>query len=121
MLGVNSTIYIHVLLFSEDQEQVKMVRYRLARNFGILTELLQAFWAALDVALSRLQTFHNACIQLIERSFCMDRWLLKFILEHGSSITERPLPSAISDEGQSAAAITSASADNWWNWFLQTL
>ncbi|KAE8151581.1 hypothetical protein BDV25DRAFT_152471 [Aspergillus avenaceus] len=114
MLVITSTVYIHTLLFG-DEEQKPLVRHRLVRNFKILTEL-QTFWAALDMALLRLQIFHNACMQSIDRSFCMDRWLLRFI-QHGSSITERPLP----DVEQSNDRSDRQSATDWWNWFLETL
>ncbi|KAF7592257.1 hypothetical protein BBP40_000459 [Aspergillus hancockii] len=120
MLVVTSTIYIHVLLFSEEEEKIRMVRHRLVRNFEICS-VLQTFWAPLDVALSRLQTFHSTCKQSIDRSFCMDGWLLKFIIEHGSSITERPLHSPVSNESKSAAATRSDSADIWRNEFLRAL
>lgn len=91
MLVVTSTIYIHILLFSDQEEQVSLARQRLALNFEVLTDL-QSFWATLDVALSRLQVFHNACNRSIDESFRMDQWMLTFILEHGSSVTERTFP-----------------------------
>ncbi|KAL4888882.1 hypothetical protein BDV59DRAFT_210654 [Aspergillus ambiguus] len=91
MLVVTSTVYIHILLFSDCSKQVSLARQRLARNFEILTEL-QSFWLTLDVALSRLQIFHNACNRSIDETFRMDQWMLTFILEHGSSVAERFLP-----------------------------
>ncbi|KAL2795232.1 hypothetical protein BJX66DRAFT_337233 [Aspergillus keveii] len=109
MLVVTSTVYIHMLLFSEDDEaKTRLARRRLAQNFEILTEL-QTFWVTLDVALSRLQVFHNACRRSIDESFRMDRWMLAFILEHGSSVAERPIGS---DEGDSPGTLR--------NWFLRT-
>ncbi|KAL2812295.1 hypothetical protein BJX63DRAFT_421862 [Aspergillus granulosus] len=105
MLVVTSTIYIHMLLFSEEEERIKLARQRLAQNFEILTEL-QTFWVTLDVALSRLQVFHNACTRSIDESFRMDQWMLKFILEHGTSVVERPM------DGDSPGALR--------NWFLRT-
>jgi hypothetical protein len=109
MLVVTSTVYIHMLLFSEnDEAKPQLARRRLAQNFEILTEL-QAFWVTLDVALSRLQVFHNACRRSIDESFRMDRWMLAFILEHGSSVVERPIGG---DEGDSPGTLR--------NWFLRT-
>ncbi|KAL2831509.1 hypothetical protein BDW59DRAFT_169757 [Aspergillus cavernicola] len=105
MLVVTSTIYIHMLLFSDQQAKIQLARQRLGQNFEILTEL-QLYWVTLDVALSRLQVFHNACTRSIDESFRMDQWMLKFILEHGSSVMERP--------------IVEGSADTLRNWFLQT-
>ncbi|KAL4914637.1 hypothetical protein BDW62DRAFT_213287 [Aspergillus aurantiobrunneus] len=105
MLVVTSTVYIHMLLFSGEEARVKLARQRLSQNFEILTEL-QRYWVPLDVALSRLQVFHNACTRSIDESFRMDQWMLTFILEHGSSVMERPL------DGDSPDMLR--------NWFLQT-
>ncbi|KAL4863286.1 hypothetical protein BDV12DRAFT_189794 [Aspergillus spectabilis] len=106
MLVVTSTIYTHMLLFSDEEAKVKLARQRLGQNFEILTEL-QMFWVTLDVALSRLQVFHNACTRSIDESFRMDQWMLTFILEHGSSVMERPI---VQGDGP----------DTLRNWFLQT-
>lgn len=88
MLVVTSTIYIHTLLFGTVEEQIIIARKRLEQNFKILTQL-QSYWVKLDDSLSRLKAFHNACISSVESSFCMDRWMLSFILEHGTRLYER--------------------------------
>ncbi|KAH8694960.1 hypothetical protein BGW36DRAFT_408647 [Talaromyces proteolyticus] len=106
MLVITSTIYMHRLLFSENEATVSLVRQRLSQNFEILTDL-QKFWAPLDVALSRLQVFHNACRKSIDESFRMDQWMLKFILEHGSSVVERALSQT-------------SEPDTLYSWFSQT-
>ncbi|KAL4804608.1 hypothetical protein BDV18DRAFT_161702 [Aspergillus unguis] len=103
MLVVTSTIYIHMLLFSTTTSKVHLARQRLEQNFEILTEL-QSYWVPLDVALSRLRVFHNACTRSIEESFRMDQWMLAFILEHGSAVGERRL----------------GGDDTLREWFLQT-
>ncbi|KAJ0423257.1 hypothetical protein BJY00DRAFT_310387 [Aspergillus carlsbadensis] len=113
MLVVTSTIYIHMLLFSVEEAKTKLARTRLARNFEILTEL-QMFWVPLDVALWRLQVFHNACTRSIEGSFCMDRWMLAFLLEHGSLVMERPVREEGNEEGEGDSPRTLR------NWFLRT-
>ncbi|KAL5333157.1 hypothetical protein BJX70DRAFT_392418 [Aspergillus crustosus] len=110
MLVVTSTIYIHMLLFSDEEGKIKLARQRLAQNFEILTEL-QLFWVTLDVALSRLQVFHRACTKSIGESFRMDQWMLTFILEHGSLVLERPI-----QEGDGGVD----SPDTLRNWFLTT-
>jgi hypothetical protein len=76
MLVVTSTVYII------------MARKRLEQNFEILTQL-QSYWVKLDDSLSRLKAFHNACISSVESSFYMDRWMLSFILEHGTKVYEK--------------------------------
>lgn len=88
MLTVTSTVYMHVLLFSAEDARIVTARERLQRNFGLLTKL-QGYWVILDRALGRLQVFHNACKESIEQSFRMDRWMLGFILEHGTSMPDK--------------------------------
>ena len=88
MLVVSSTVYIHTLLFGTVEEQIIIARKRLEQNFEILTQL-QSYWVKLDDSLSRLKAFHNACISSVESSFYMDRWMLSFILEHGTKVYEK--------------------------------
>lgn len=88
MLVVTSTVYIHILLFSPAEEEITTARYRLERNFKVLTEL-QKYWVKLDASLSRLQQFHHACTISAKNSFRMDRWLATFILEHNVSMDEQ--------------------------------
>jgi hypothetical protein len=88
MLVVTSTVYIHTLMFSAVEDQIIIARERLERNFEILTRL-QSYWVKLDDSLSRLKSFHNACISSAESSFFMDRWMLSFILEHGTKVYEK--------------------------------
>ncbi|KAE8392584.1 hypothetical protein BDV23DRAFT_170890 [Aspergillus alliaceus] len=95
MLVVTSSIYTHILLSSEDGEQVQV----------ILTEL-QPVRAALDIALRRLQVFHDACIQSIDCSFCMDQ-----CTRHGKTVAA---PIAVSQGHATESADT-------WHRFLQIL
>ncbi|KAF7561566.1 hypothetical protein G7046_g2588 [Stylonectria norvegica] len=88
MLTITSTIFVHELLFSSDDEKTSHARSRLEENFRILTKL-QSYWIMLDRAMSRLQVFHHACTESIEQSFRMDQWMLRFILEHGNSMPEK--------------------------------
>lgn len=88
MLVVASTVYMHTLVFSGREEEIAVARSRLEKNFQILMHL-QSFWVKLDVSLSRLRAFHNACKVSAEQSFRMDKWMLCFLHEHGISIPER--------------------------------
>lgn len=88
MLVVTSTVYMHSLLFSAAENEIGTARSRLEHNFEILTEL-QSYWVELDVSLSRLKAFHNACRISSEQSFRMDRWMLSFLLEHGVPVAEK--------------------------------
>jgi hypothetical protein len=88
MLVVASTVYMHSLLFSTSEAEIITARARLERNFEIMTRL-QRYWVELDVSLGRLKAFHNACRISSEQSFRMDRWMLSFLLEHGTPVTEK--------------------------------
>jgi hypothetical protein len=88
MLVVTSTVYMHSLLFSSKEADITEARSRLQGNFEILTRL-QSYWVELDVSLSRLQAFHNACRISSEQSFRLDRWMLSFLLEHGVPVAEK--------------------------------
>lgn len=120
MLVVTSTVYIHMLLFSAAEEQVATARKRLEQNFEILTQL-QSYWVKLDESLSRLKAFHNACTTSAESSFCMDRWMLSFILEHGTQVYEKFVHDGSSSMGQSLASPKSPSPDlSLQDWYFQT-
>lgn len=120
MLVVTSTVYIHTLLFSDSDEHICTARRRSERNFEILTRL-QSYWVKLDDSLSRLKAFHNACTASIESSFCMDRWMLSFILEHGTQSYEKfnhdSRPSA---EAISATPKSSSPDLTLQDWYAQT-
>jgi len=96
MLTVTSAVCMHTLLFAEDASEVLAARLRLERNFGVLTRL-QMYWVVLDRTLERLRAFHDACVDSIESSFRMDAWMLRFILEHGTSMPEK---GAVLGEGE---------------------
>ena len=83
-----SQIIIFILLFGSDEDQIKLARGRLERNFEILTKL-QTYWSTLDSCLVRFQEFHKACIKSKESSFKLDRWMLQFLFEFANPIGER--------------------------------
>ncbi|KAJ9497072.1 hypothetical protein H2202_007544 [Exophiala xenobiotica] len=114
MLVVSSTVYIHTLMFSDLEDEIAIARRRLEKNFQILMRL-QSFWVKLDVSLSRLQAFHNACKISAEHSFGMDKWMLCFLLEHGVAVPERYPPTQI------MAVTDSASPElTLQDWYSQT-
>ena len=88
MLVVTSTVYIHMLLFNTNDALEATARNRLEQNFETLVSL-QQYWPTISVSLARLHSFHQACLYSIENSFLVDRWMLRFILEHGSAIPEK--------------------------------
>ncbi len=80
VLSIASTVQIYALVFSEEEEQIQAARFRLERNFEILTKL-KGYWPTLDISFERLQEFHRVCQVSVEESFRMDRWMLTFLLE----------------------------------------
>ncbi|KAL2679052.1 hypothetical protein Neosp_009808 [[Neocosmospora] mangrovei] len=87
-LVTSSTVQIHTLLFSPDDEEIAMARSRLERNFEMITDL-HKYWPIVSVTISKLQKFHNACLRYKDETFHLDRWMLQFILEFSQPIQER--------------------------------
>ena len=110
MLVITSTVFIHSLLFSSNEEEIIVARQQLEQNFKILTEL-QSYWVRLDVSLSRLEAFHRTCTTSQDDPFRMDRWLAAFILEHGMSVNEKSpdglthRPSVVSETSESGCSV----------------
>ncbi|KAM6530096.1 hypothetical protein FALCPG4_008221 [Fusarium falciforme] len=87
-LVTSSTVQIHTLLFSLDDEEIAMAKSRLERNFEMITDL-HKYWPIVSVTISKLQKFHNACLRYKDATFHLDRWMLQFILEFSQPIQER--------------------------------
>ncbi|KAF4959585.1 hypothetical protein FSARC_10699 [Fusarium sarcochroum] len=87
-LVTSSTVQIHTLLFSFDDEEIAMARSRLERNFEMITDL-HRYWPIVSVTISKLKQFHNACLRYKDATFHLDRWILQFILEFSQPIQER--------------------------------
>lgn len=81
-------MHIHTLLFSPQEYQIAKARCRLERNFETLMRL-QQYWPNLELSLSRLRSFRNACLTSMDTSFCMDQWMLRFLLEHGNVVGDK--------------------------------
>ena len=88
ILVIASSIFLHTLLFDTDETQIQSARNRLERNFEILTKL-QQIWPTLDMSFSRLREFHKACQKLQEKTFKMDQWMLRFLLEFAKPVGEK--------------------------------
>ncbi|CAI7634007.1 unnamed protein product [Penicillium glandicola] len=87
VLVIASTVQIHTLLFG-DEGSVVLARARLERNFCILTKL-RTLWPTLDVCMERLQAFHRACRSSVDTSFCMDGWMVRFLVEFASPVSDK--------------------------------
>ncbi len=88
VLTIASTVQLHILLFSSDEEQTQAARGRLEKNFELLT-CLQRRWPALDISFARFREFHRACQNYKETSFRMDKWLLRFLFEFAKPVGEK--------------------------------
>jgi hypothetical protein len=80
VLVIASTVQIHTLFFGTAEDDIKIARKRLERNFEFLLQL-RPFWPTLDRAMSRLRAFHDTARTSIDTSFVLDRWLLQFLVE----------------------------------------
>lgn len=89
VLTIASTIQLHILLFSENAVDTQHARGLLERNFEILTQL-KIYWPCTDISFSRFESFHRACLRCQDDShFRMDQWMLKFLLEFATPLTDR--------------------------------
>lgn len=89
VLVIASTVQIHTLLFSSDDDEIAAAKQRLESNFEILLKL-RALWPSLDYCMMRLQAFHKACRNSMETSFKLDRWMLKFLSEFAKPVDDKP-------------------------------
>lgn len=88
VLVIASTVQIHTLLFSGDEDDIVVARRRLERNFELLLRL-QTYWPTVDRAISRLRAFHATARTSQRTSFVLDRWMLRFMLEWAESMEEK--------------------------------
>jgi hypothetical protein len=89
VLVIASTVQIHTLLFSTDEDEIAAAKQRLENNFEILMKL-RGLWPSLDYCMMRLQAFHKACRNSMETSFKLDRWMLKFLSEFAKPVDDKP-------------------------------
>lgn len=88
VLVIASTVQIHTLLFSDDEDDIGVARRRLERNFELLLQL-QTYWPTVDRAISRLRAFHATARSGVDSSFVLDRWMLRFLVEFAESMEEK--------------------------------
>ena len=88
ILVIASTVQIHTLLFSDNEEQISKARGRLEKNFEILSQL-RGYWPTLDVSFTRLRAFHQACRDSMDESFRLDQWMLRFLSEFAEPVSDK--------------------------------
>ncbi|KAG8631923.1 hypothetical protein KVT40_001063 [Elsinoe batatas] len=88
MATVSSSVLLHTLLFGEEHE-LGPARVRLEHNFETLC-ILQAYWPSVKGMMDRLALFHDFCFWSIdEHTHKVDRWMLKFLLQHASELQDK--------------------------------
>ncbi|KAL4964607.1 uncharacterized protein BDV14DRAFT_209218 [Aspergillus stella-maris] len=80
MTVISSSALLHTLLFGETGE-LPDARRRLSYNFQVLLELKQ-YWPDVDTMITRLFTFQEACMRSTDRVYVIDKWIVKFLLQH---------------------------------------
>ncbi|KIW17029.1 hypothetical protein PV08_04220 [Exophiala spinifera] len=90
LLAVSSSVHLHSLLFSEDAGRVSSVKHMLKQNFEMMMELRQ-YWPSIDLSMSRLRSFHQACQRSMNTSFIMDHWMLQFLQQYTKPVQGRDI------------------------------
>ncbi|KAL4949677.1 hypothetical protein BDW69DRAFT_69975 [Aspergillus filifer] len=80
MTVISSSALLHTLLFGEAGE-LPDARRRLSYNFQVLLELKQ-YWPDVNMMITRLFTFQEACMRSTDRVYVIDKWIVKFLLQH---------------------------------------
>ena len=115
MITVSSSALIHGLLFG-DEATISDIRRRLESNFQALIEL-RSYWPAAAMMVSlmrhdrdllkaytttktdRLFTFQDMCFRSADpNTHKADKWMVKFLLQHGSPIDEKAASVSMLDD-----------------------
>ena len=88
ILVIASTVQIHTLLFSDNEDQISAARKRLEKNFEILSQL-RIYWPTLDISFTRLRAFHQACRDSMDESFRLDQWMLRFLYQFAEPVSDK--------------------------------
>ncbi|CVK96121.1 uncharacterized protein FMAN_14004 [Fusarium mangiferae] len=100
LVVVASTIHLHTMLLGADRPEAKEAKRLLEQNFMILQEL-QKYWPSTEIALLRLQTFHNACrVSTISKTFDMDHWMANFLIRYDLSVQDRDIDVELASLGK---------------------
>ncbi|KAK6811579.1 hypothetical protein RU639_012758 [Aspergillus parasiticus] len=94
MTVTSSSALLHTLLFGQEDELFN-TKKRLYYNFQILLRL-KSYWSGVGMMIERLFTFQKACMLSMDRIYTMDKWIVKFLLQHALPIEGNPGPPATS-------------------------
>ncbi|KAL4908630.1 hypothetical protein BDW74DRAFT_188540 [Aspergillus multicolor] len=87
---VSSCVHLHTLLFSDDFRELAITRQRLVTNFQYLMAL-KSYWPIVEHIAIQLRTFQNSCRDSMADPFVLDNWMVRFLMEHSSLLSERQL------------------------------
>ncbi|KAG4437723.1 hypothetical protein IFR05_006806 [Cadophora sp. M221] len=85
ILVVSSSVHLHTLLLGGGD--VDKARIYLLSNFDILMKL-KKYWPVIDSAVGRLRSFQNHCRLSPLKSFLLDDWMWKFLMEQSAVLGE---------------------------------
>ncbi|KAM5362598.1 hypothetical protein ACJA88_013955 [Fusarium oxysporum] len=110
MAVVSSSVLLHTLLFSVD-EDVKPARDALKSNFEAILEL-RRYWPNTESMIHRLVTFQNYCLLSSDyRTHTLDGWMLRFLIQYSLPLGEKevaPVTSGMDLDMDSFSARTQA-------------
>ena len=88
MTVVSSSVLIHTLLFG-NKDQLQPAKARLESNFKVLMKL-KYWWPSVAPMTDKLILFQRACLRSAdEHTHKIDRWMVKFLLEHGNPLGDK--------------------------------
>ncbi|KAM0199743.1 hypothetical protein ACHAQI_011907 [Fusarium lateritium] len=110
MAVVSSSVLLHTLLFSVD-EDVQPARDALKSNFEAILDL-RRYWPNTECMIHRLVTFQNYCLLSNDyRTHTLDGWMLRFLIQYSLPLGEKdvaPVTSAMDLDMDSFSARTQA-------------
>ncbi|KAL4874082.1 hypothetical protein BDV12DRAFT_191945 [Aspergillus spectabilis] len=92
MTVISSSALLHTLLFGEPDE-IPDARRRLSSNFQVLLKLKQ-YWPDVNTMITRLFTFQEAGMRSTDQVYVVDKWIVKFLLQHALPIEKNRRPPA---------------------------
>ncbi|KAE8150341.1 hypothetical protein BDV25DRAFT_172224 [Aspergillus avenaceus] len=104
MAVTSSSVLLHTLLFGQEDE-LPDTRRRLYYNFQVLLKL-KSFWPGVDLMMERLFTFQKVCMLSMDRIYTVDKWIVKFLLQHALPIDKDigpPATSQLAERGKYAS------------------
>lgn len=88
LLAISSSVHLHSLLFDDKESTISNAKQMLKQNFEMMI-YLRRYWPIIDLSMSRLQTFHQACQRSMDTTFKMDHWMLQFLQRYTKSVGDR--------------------------------